>query len=305
MKPQELTALTKRLVDMMSSVPLPQVKPTKLLVSQGAKTGDEEELVLLLSDLQVGIRSATYNFNTFRKRMENLAKNLLKVTKLHRLSHPVKTLNIFMLGDIVHNENILRFLNLDEFEGVVREQVYEVAIPELTKFLQLMLANFKRVNVWTVRGNHGSFGRIHATTTNLDDFVYLFLREVFRKEPRIRFNITTRFYNLAKIRGWKFLLVHGDTIRMHYQLPFYGITTRAMRWLGSLGDFDYLCLGHFHTYAVLDWNNIVVFMNGTFLSDDDWTKQWLGLKSSICQMLLGVHSGVGVSFIRKILLDKG
>lgn len=304
MKPQELSTIVKKLIGEMSSISLPQVKPVKLAASQGAKSGDEEELVLLLSDLQVGIRSATYDFDVFKRRMDNLGKNLLKVARLHRMAHPIKTLNVFMLGDFVHNENVLRFISLEELEGVVSKQIFEVAVPELTKFLELMLANFANVRVWAVRGNHGSFGKLHATTTNLDDFVYRFLQQVFSKEKRIKFNISNNFYAFADVQKWKFILVHGDTIRMHYQLPYYGITTRAMRWLGSLGDFDYLCLGHFHTYAVLDWNNITIFMNGTFLSDDDWTKQRLGLKSSICQMLLGVHQRVGVSFARKILLDK-
>lgn len=76
-----------------------------------------------------------------------------------------------------------------------------------------------------------------------------------------------------------------------------------MRWQGSIGDFDYLCMGHFHNATMLDWNGKTIFVNGTFLSDDEWTMQRLGLSSSLCQLLLGVHPKRGVSFVRRIWLE--
>lgn len=66
----------------------------------GETEGDEEQFALLLSDLQVGVTTPTFNFAIFHKRMEALAKNVAKVTALHRRAHPVHILNVFMLGDI-------------------------------------------------------------------------------------------------------------------------------------------------------------------------------------------------------------
>jgi len=276
------------------------VSPPKRIVQ--AK-GDEEVFVVLLSDFQVGIKTATYNVKTFEKRMKNLTVNLLKVVDLHRKSHQVNNLVVFLLGDIVHNENIMRFLSLDELDVVIHEQVFQYAVPQLQAFFIEMLKHFKNILVYCVRGNHGQFGKLYASTTNLDDVVYHFLKSSFSENKRIVFKIAETFYNVADIYGKRFLLVHGDTINMHYQMPWYGITTRAMRWTGSIGDFDYLCMGHFHSFAVIDWLGKTIFVNGTFLSDDDWSKQRLGLKSSVCQMLLGVHPKRGVSFVRKIFLE--
>ncbi len=276
-----------------------------LLLSSATSTRERRRrgFLLLLSDFQVGIKTTTYNFDVFKKRMANLKQRLLKVVALHRRSHPVNKLLVFLMGDLVHNENTLRFLNLEELAGVVREQMFEVCIPELQTFFMEMLRHFKKVEVVCVHGNHGEMGRIYAKTTNLDDIIYHFLKVSFRENPRINFKLTTNFYQVHQEWDWRFLVTHGDKIPMHLTLPWYGLTTRLMRWQGSIGDFDYLCLGHFHIASMLDWNGKTIFTNGTFSSDDEWALQRLGLSSSVCQLLLGIHEHRGISFIRKIWLE--
>lgn len=195
-------------------------------------------------------------------------------------------------------------VDLDHLEDVLAVQLFHHCIPALMAFFAEMLQIFAEVRVWCVRGNHGSMGRFTAAeTTNFDDVAYYFLQMFFRDNPRIKFNIADKFYNEAVVLGKKFVLVHGDKIPSTWSIPFYGITTRSMRWQGSIGDYEYLCLGHFHTYNMLEVSNRTVFMNGTFLSDDEWTIKTLGWTSSVCQMLLGVHPKRGVSFVRRIALD--
>lgn len=303
-KQKIIAEISDRLVKAIGELNLKVVKeipkpnfPTK---ENGA---DEEEFVLLLSDFQIGMRTKSYNFSIFKKRFKTLENNIIKVLNLHRRSHPVRKLNIFLMGDLVQNENILRFVDLDELEGVVKKQLFEIAIPSLTELLTSMLSAFESIEVWCVHGNHGNMGRLHSKQTNLDDVAYIFLKQIFRENKRIKFNLTDHFFNMATIKGWKFLLVHGDTIPMHLTLPWYGITTRVMRWQNSIGNFSYVCMGHFHSASMLDWNGKTIFVNGTFLTDDEWTLKKLGLNSSLCQLLLGVHEKNGVSFVRKIFLD--
>ena len=76
------------------------------------------------------------------------------------------------------------------------------------------------------------------------------------------------------------MLAHGDQIPMYLNIPAYGITQRLMRWQGSVGDFDVLILGHFHNFVQMDWNDKQFFVNGTFVTDDAWVQQKLGLKGS-------------------------
>ena len=301
-KEQIISQLAAELIKYADEI-VPRVPPTTLKKIKNGR-GDEEVFVLLLSDFQVGIKTSTYNTSVFEERFARLTRNVLKVLALHRRSHPVNRLVVFLLGDLVHNEEVARFLSIDELEVVVHEQVFRYAIPILQSFFVEMLRNFKSVEVYCVRGNHGQFSKLHASTTNLDDIIYHFLHASFSREKRIKFYISETFYQIAKIFHFKFLLVHGDTIRMHYQIPWYGITTRVMRWQNSIGNFDFVCMGHFHSFAALDWGGKTIIINGTFLSDDDWSKQRLGLTSSVCQVLLGVHPKRGISFIRKIFLTK-
>jgi UDP-2,3-diacylglucosamine pyrophosphatase LpxH len=301
-KEKIISQIAAELINLADEI-VPRISPVSLKQAKYGK-GDEEVFVLLLSDFQIGIKTSTYNTSVFEERFSRLTRNVLKVLALHRRSHPVKKLVVFLLGDLVHNEEVARFLSIDELEVVVHEQVFRYAIPVLQGFFVEMLRNFEKVEVYCVRGNHGQFSKLHATTTNLDDIIYHFLKASFSREKRIKFNIAETFYQIAKVYRWKFLLVHGDTIRMHYQIPWYGITTRVMRWQNSIEDFNFVCMGHFHSFAVLDWGGKTIIVNGTFLSDDDWSKQRLGLTSSVCQVLLGVHPKRGISFIRKIFLTK-
>lgn len=290
----------------MREVKLPLVDVVNRETLQTKKcpeNADEEEFLLLLSDFQVGIKTSTYNMAKFRERMGTLSLNLEKVLALHRQSHPVERLNVFLMGDLVHNENVLRFIDISELEAIVITQIFDCLIPEMTKFFIKTLTLFNEVKVWCVRGNHGNIGKPFSEKTNLDDIAYRFLKQAFSANNRITFYLTDRFYNIAEIQGWKFLIVHGDNISMHMGLPWYGITNYLMRWQGSIGEFNYLCLGHFHNASILDWNGKTIFINGTFLSDDEWVLRRLGFSSSICQLLLGVHKKRGVSFIRKIFLD--
>ena len=134
---------------------------------------------------------------------------------------------------------------------------------------------------------------------------YLFLEQRFRDTPHIKFHIATNFYQVAEVEGFKFLLVHGDDIRSWMNLPWYGITQRLMRWYQSICHFDYLCLGHFHSYANFEWNNTEVIMNGTFVTDDAYALKKIGMGGSPRQVLFSVHPKWGVVFMRKIFLEGG
>jgi len=110
-----------------------------------------------------------------------------------------------------------------------------------------------------------------------------------------------------KVKIWRkvFLLVHGDQIPMWANIPWYGITQRAMRWQGGLSGaaFHYLVLGHFHVISNFRWNDVEVFVNGCFVSDDQWVLKHIGMQSSTSQWAFGVHPRRGVSWRYAVGLD--
>jgi len=271
-----------------------------------AQGGDEETAVLLLSDMQIGHLTPTTTTRVVRNRAMRLAERIVKIVEIHRQAFPINRLAIFALGDIVHNDRVGRTVSLDELEQVVMEQVFASAVPTLTDFLLSLQPHFAKIDVYTVDGNHGSLGRYSAVKTNWDNVVYRTLALRLAEQPRISFTIAKdSFYQKVSIYKWTFLLAHGDQIPMHLTLPWYGLTTRAMRWQGSLPGkkFHYLTIGHFHVCSSLDWNELEIFVNGAFITDDQWVYKKYGLSNSTSQWLFGVHPRQGISFRYKVRLD--
>lgn len=264
---------------------------------------DEEEFVLVISDLQAGHKTKTFNFEVLRRRMEKLVQTTIKIATIHRRAHPVRNLNIFLLGDLIQSERIGYLISIDELEAELKVQLFDVAIPLLMGAIQKLAENFAEVRIYAVRGNHGADGRFAATNTNWDDVAYYFLKAAFQATKHIQFTIADNFYLIARVYNTKFMLAHGDQIQMYMNIPIYGVTQRLMRWQGSVEDFDVLVLGHFHNFVYMDWNDKQFIINGTFVTDDAWVQKRLGLKGSCSQVLFGVHPKVGISFIRKIYLD--
>lgn len=289
-----------RLVISKEVKPLPAV-PKPINIPSGK--ADKEDVVLLLSDLQVGHKTKTTDVAAIRRRMKTLARNLLKVVSLERKGRPIDRLWVLILGDTLQNELLNRFVSLDELEIVVGEQV-KVASDLIAQFLLQMAMNFKNVEVRAVRGNHGQTQEYAANKSNWDDVVYDRARLLTSQQDNVHWEISDSFYQFVDIRNHRFLLVHGDQIRSYQSTPIYGINMRCMRWYGSLGAFDYLVLGHFHCPHSWTLNNVGIFINGCFVSDDEYVLKRMGFSSITQQYAFGVHSRRGVSWQMKIDLDK-
>jgi len=63
--------------------------------------GDEEVAVAVLSDWQLAKRTSTYNSDVCEERIERLADRIIRLTNIQRADHPVDTLHVHLLGDIV------------------------------------------------------------------------------------------------------------------------------------------------------------------------------------------------------------
>lgn len=283
---------------------VPKISLPKIKVREGR--GDEEEVVLLVSDLQIGHRTPTTNIKKIAMRGEEMARAALKIVELHRNAYPIRKLNLFLMGDLIHHERIGKTVGLDELEAVVYDQMFNGAIPILEKLILTLLPFFpKGIDVWCVPGNHGRFDKFHADSTNLDTIIYKHLEAKFSRMKNLRWHIEAkRFYQRVNIQGHTFLETHGDSIKMWMNIPWYGITQRAMRWQGSLpgGKFDYMTMGHFHVASNFRWNDVEVFVNGSFVTDDEWVLKNIGMNSAAEQWIFGVHPKQGVTFRYKIRL---
>jgi predicted phosphodiesterase len=265
------------------------------------KGGDEEAAVLLISDAQIGKVTPSYDSATFAERMELLTDKTIKIANIHRSDHPVNNLHCFWLGDMPDGQLIYPTQAYHTDANAVN-QIFRHGMPVCVDSMARFASNFRTVTNKCVRGNHGRTGKFAEETSNWDLVFYEAMKLATRQVPNVSWDITEDWKLLTEVMGWKFLLNHGHTIRMQLNIPHYGITTRGMRWQGSVGRYDYLCLGHFHTSSMMDWNEWELFLNGTFVSDDDFTEENLGLVSSTRQILFFVHPEQGVTARYKLQL---
>lgn len=268
--------------------------------------GDEEEAVLVISDLQVGHKTPTTTLRILQNRGERLAKRFLKIVQLHRNAYPIRRLHLFLLGDLIQSEDVGYKVGLDELEMVLMEQIFKGAVPILERLLLTLLPYFPDgIDVWTVSGNHGRLDKFHAESTNWDTLIYRFLEGRFGTVEGVRFHIQpNQFYQKVRVRKSWFLLFHGDQIRSYLNLPWYGLTRHVTRWQGSLPGpkFRYAVCGHFHVCSFINFNDVSIFVNGCWVTDDQWVLKKVAMASTAKQIAFGVHDR-GVSWRYEIDLD--
>src|ERR1035437_4016987 len=101
----------EKIVSAISRVP--DISPKEIRKAAKMPSGyhlSPQESILLLSDLHVGLACipeevggiGNYSVEIFKQRMDNLCNSVLKITELHRLQHPLDTINVFGLGDFCH-----------------------------------------------------------------------------------------------------------------------------------------------------------------------------------------------------------
>ena len=149
-------------------------------------------------------------------------------------------------------------------------------IEELAAGIYLLLKAYKKVFVTGVVGNHGRLtnkprhkGRVKD---NWDWLIYKMLEREFKGNKNVVFVIPDSSDITFDIAGYKFRLTHGDQFRggggqTGVAVP---MTTgdRKKRQLAMATDnpYDYLCMGHWHSYAF--YQNIIV--NNTTKGYDEY-----------------------------------
>ena len=273
-------------------------------IKQGG--GDEEEVIQVLSDWQLGHKTISFNYKVAQERVQKLLKATVNIVNLHRKAYPLKKIHIFLLGDFVQSEKVGYLVDLSELESILIDQVYGHAIPLLADYIKEISKNFEQVNVYCVRGNHGRGEKGSSEKTNWDDVIYHTLKIKFSENDRINIRVAKEFYQIVDILGWKFLLAHGDQVRGgSYGIPLYALLQRMLRWATSMPfKWDFLVVGHWHNFAYLCQNNQYLLVNGTLVSDDEYVRKSYGWNASTSQVLCSVHKRKGLTWTYNLKLNQ-
>jgi hypothetical protein len=288
------------------------LKPVPAPVTSGG-AGSPEVAVMMYSDLQLGKKTPSYNTQVAETRSATYADVAVKLVNIKRHAHPIDEAHVWLLGDIVEGEMIFPGQAYQIDSGLYRQAI--VNGPRIVKgFLDTMLANFKKVHVAAVIGNHGALlGRVLSRKlhpeSNADLFLYEIVRMMYEQagEDRITFDIPVMegseygpWYTVDKIGNYSSMLFHGDQIKGHSTFPWYGFDKKVKGWhvLGSFPEFpmesfrDAAC-GHWHVPTSFEVNGIEIRVNGTFESYNMYAQMELASMGMPKQRMMMVHPDHG------------
>lgn len=298
-------------VDILKDV-VPRIEFTPMSLPVRKSKGNKEIVVINLNDIHIG----RYPVELLQKKADHLVSSVLEIVKIQRGGADIDELVINMVGDIVDGDGI--FPNQPyEQKFHLMEQMFGVGLPVISGMINEFSNHFKKVTLNCVWGNHGRVSKFTDPELNFDHIFYHILRLATKDNPRLEWNISKKWYMIAKISKFGFLLTHGHFIKTWLNIPFYGIKEKGMRWQGSLTKqetvminkewvkiqkeyWDFIVMGHFHTSLYFRWNNWRCILGGTWLNSDDFAESVLGLDSATEQTLYAVHEKRGITWMRNI-----
>lgn len=292
------------------------LSPTPVKFEPNLPDGDPETAIALISDWQAGSFWTTNDTAGFgdmstgilSDRVRLLTQKIVQLVNLQRMSRPINKLVLKVLGDIVEGDSIF------DSQGVFIDQH---ALGQMTtciwlfeEMLLTLLEHFPEgISMYCVAGNHGRVGRKgeHHFLNNWDHLVYLFIAERFRQEPRVETFISTAnrmAFNLPESPDWNHLIFHGDTIKSHYGIPWYGVDRDVSR-VSEVYDvpFHFVDLAHFHSAAIIDKPYGQKIVNGC-LTGVSPLASTLGVGGIPKQIMYGLHPEDGKSWLYDIRVGK-
>jgi predicted phosphodiesterase len=279
-----------------------------------AKDRTPEDMVLLLSDFHVGYEFtldetgglSEYNYDIFRRRMDNLRKAVLEILQLHGETRPIRTLHVFGLGDFVHGSQLGGQWGPAYTIEDVTEQSWKAA-KTTSEIIETWANYFERVEFLGVIGNHGRAGAYENSdkiSANWDRNSYLLLSCMLKDRKNVLVECPRAWWRQKIVQGKAFLLLHGDNMKGGIEsLLKEGYKLQDLIRGVTPAPYDYLCLGHYHSCRTIETSTGAILINGSTLKGDMYSYNKLRVKSTPSQMLMGVHPEHGVTWKYELNLD--
>lgn len=287
---------------------LPKIKPPKF-----AKSDKIAEIALVvLSDVQLGKTTPSYNTKICEDRINKYADKILSITDVQRRHHPVHEARIYMLGDLIEGELIFPG-QAHSIDASMFRQVMIDGPRIFGGFINKLLAGFQKIHIVCIPGNHGHVGgrvrKDYNLETNSDRMLYFFLKEIFKSERRITWNIPyakneSGWYAVDHPFNDGFLLWHGHQISGGFAgYAWYGLGRRIYAYRGGAikEPFKYSITGHFHVPVRVQLNAVTAWGNGSVESDNLYAQEQMAACGSPTQLLLYAYpNGVSAEYWVKL-----
>lgn len=285
----------------------PPRPPTKTRPVKAGCKNNPEDMVLLISDCQIGESYGIeetggiceYGISIFEERLEFLKKSLEKIINIHLQNTPCQNYRVFLLGDIIDGAQIHKGQQRVLEIHAAKQVVY--AANKLIEFF-MWLADITNwdIKIYGVVGNHGRLGKKgeEAPTNNLEYILYHYIKDMLTEWGNIIVQPSETWFQLIQIGKNRIYGVHGDDFRSWMGIPFYGAMRSESRTERLVGYFDYFCVGHHHQEAVFD----KVIMNGCWPGGSEYSARGMQVATIPSQKLFAVHPERGKTWERSVYL---
>jgi hypothetical protein len=230
----------------------------------------------LISDTHNGKLTDTYNSEVLKDKFDGLYKQIKDTTRTYK---DIDDIHVVLLGDIIDGEGIYPTQSYECEYDVDTSEDSSIAI--FRDFYDRLGNEYNHIYTHAVYGNHGRTGKYNSPTNNYDLKFYKRLGDNYHKDNSYIFDIKQKWYGYYSIYDHNILIHHGNKIKMYQNIPLYGIINKHMRWmLGGISEtYSAMFVGHFHSLHAMEWNGVMIQLNGTPVTSDPFCEE-LGLVSS-------------------------
>lgn len=262
-------------------------RPKVKLRKKAAKGRTKMTVEMLLSDLHFGKKTAAFNHEVARRRMQHYTAVTLGEIERANKNFEVEHIVIAMLGDIIESSTIHGAESIAGCEFASAEQV-QVAIEVLMEDVIEPLAQLGiPITIPAVVGNHDRLEQYKTYNlpgrNGLTWVIYKSL-EMMTKQlgyKHIKWIIPDGIYCSLNIYGDEILYEHGDFIAGgHAAKAFSNHLVKRSQQLGKI--FKAIRLGHWHTYSNFD--NGAAIVNASLPGNDSYADV-LGFASNSGQVV--------------------
>lgn len=258
------------------------IDPPKWLSPPKPGKAKRATLVLMLSDThfdEVVNPHEVDGLNAYNRRIAELrlrawAENSVKLARHYLAGVNYDGVVVILGGDIfsgdIHEE--LAQTNEDTMLGSLLHWSEQIAAA-----LDLLAAEFGKVHVAAVPGNHGRMTRKPRAKmrarTNFDWLLAKMIERHYQADKRFTFQVADGADTLIRIYDWGHLITHGD--QAHGGGGIGGIwppimrlrARKAQRWMAAGDGFDTLWMGHWHQLIMTPG----LIVNGSLKSVDEYS----------------------------------
>jgi hypothetical protein len=157
-----------------------------------------------------------YNIKIAEKRFHKIFQNGLKLIEMSRSKSNIKTLVLWLGGDLINGYIHPEFVENNEMSPIEASiDVFKLCVSAIDFLVEN--GGFEKIIVITNIGNHGRTTEKRRISTAAENsyewLIYNFLSSHYEKSPIVQFKLSKGYFNWLSIYGYDLRFHHGENIR--------------------------------------------------------------------------------------------